>query len=179
MIVGWIAKIVAGLYSNRRPGEVSAAVATAVLLTFIPGSNLLWFGLLAGMFLLRINHAVALVFIAVLAPVSSVADPLLHRIGHAVLTAPALHNLFSSLYNIPLVPFTRFNNTLVMGGLIAGLVLWVPLFLVGRIVVMLVRTHIVPALAASRPVRAVTKVPLVSRLVGATRHWLEVYQALR
>ncbi len=179
MIVGWIARIVAGLYSNRRPGEVAAAIATAVLLTLIPGSNLLWFGLLALMFFLRINHAVALVFIAILAPVSSVADPLLHRIGHAVLTAPGLHGFFTSLYNLPPAPFTRFNNTLVMGGLIAGLALWVPLFLIGRIAVMAVRTHVVPALAASRPVKAVTKFPLVSRLIGATRHWMGVYQALR
>lgn len=179
MIVGWIAKIIAGLYSNRRPGEVSAAISTAVLLTLIPASNVLWFSLLAVMFLLRLNHAIALVFIAILTPFSALADPLLHRIGHAILTLPALHDLFTSLYNLPLMPFTRFNNTLVMGGLIAGLILWLPLFVIGRVLVLQVRLHIIPAAAASRPVKALTRIPLVSRLIGATRHWVSVYQALR
>ena len=95
MILGPIAKIVAGLYSNRRPGEVGAAVATAVLLTIIPGGNLLWFMLLFVVFLVRINHAVTLVLLALLAPLSSLLDPLLHGIGHAVLTHPSLAHPFT------------------------------------------------------------------------------------
>ena len=179
MIVGWMAKIIAGLYSNRKPGEVAAAVSTAVVLTLVPGANLLWFGLFILIFFVRINQAVALVFVAVLAPFSAAADPWLHRIGHAVLTSEGLTGAFTALYNVPLLPFTRFNNTVVMGGLIAGLALWLPVFLASRAGVMRVRLHLIPALAASKPVQMITKIPLVSRLADATRHWIGVYQAVR
>ncbi|MCB0347362.1 MAG: DUF2062 domain-containing protein, partial [Bdellovibrionales bacterium] len=36
-------------------------------------------------------------------------------VGEMVLTAPSLQDLFTKLYNMPIVPFTRFNNTVVMG----------------------------------------------------------------
>ncbi len=35
----------------------------------------------------------------------------------------ALSGIFTTLYNMPLIPFTRFNNTIVMGGGIFGIVL--------------------------------------------------------
>lgn len=178
-MIGWIARIMAGLYSNRKPAEVAAAVSTALLLTFLPGANLLWFTIFVAMFFLRVNHAIALLTLALLAPLSATADPLLHNLGHIVLTNPSLADFFTALYNQPLMPFTRFNNTLVMGGLLAGAIVWFPVFLLSRIAVMTFRLRLVPALASSKPVRALVKVPLVARLTGATRHWAAVYQALR
>ena len=178
-MIGWIARIIAGLYSNRKPAEVAAALSTALLLTFLPGANLLWLTIFVAMFFLRVNHAVALLALALLAPFSAAADPLLHNLGHTVLTRPGLTELFTAVYNLPLMPFTRFNNTLVMGGLIAGAILWLPVFLLGRMAVMTFRLRLVPAVASSKPVRALVKVPLIARLTGATRHWAAVYQALR
>ena len=178
MIIGWSGKIIAALYSNRKPGEVAAAVSMALLLTLVPGANLLWIALFILMFFVRINQAVALVFLAILAPFSSFADPLLHRLGYAVLTHAALSEFFTSLYSVPLMSFTRFNNTLVMGGLTAGLILWFPLFFLARIGVLQLRLHLIPSLAAGKTVKALTRIPLVAKLAGAIRHWASIYQAM-
>lgn len=42
-------------------------------------------------------------------------DPLFDKIGQKVLELPALQGLFTDMYNMPIVPFTRFNNSIVMG----------------------------------------------------------------
>ncbi len=53
-----------------------------------------------------------------------------HVLGKAVLEIDALRPLFVSMYNMPLVPMTRFNNSIVMGSMIVSLLL-LPLLSVG------------------------------------------------
>lgn len=42
-------------------------------------------------------------------------DPIFHSVGSAVLEMKSLEPIFTQLYNIPIIPFTRFNNSIVMG----------------------------------------------------------------
>ncbi len=59
-----------------------------------------------------------------------IVDPALDALGYAVLSAPGSRARHSPrCRTLPVVPWTRFNDTVVMGGLVAGLALWVPVFL--------------------------------------------------
>lgn len=178
MIVTWIARLIAGLNANRRPGEIAAALAMGVLLALMPAGNLLWIALFVLTAFLKINLAVELVAIALLRPAAPLLDGQLHLLGEAILTAPALDPLFTFLATAPVVPLTRFNNTVVMGSLAAGVVLWVPVFLVGRVLVRVYRSRIHPRLAESRIVKAVTRIPIVSRLISLTRRFQAIYGAV-
>ena len=42
-------------------------------------------------------------------------DPVFHMVGEAVLSSEGLKPTFTALYNMPVVPWTRFYNTIVMG----------------------------------------------------------------
>lgn len=42
-------------------------------------------------------------------------DPVFHYVGSRVLEMESLASLFTQLYNMPIIPFTRFNNSIVMG----------------------------------------------------------------
>lgn len=42
-------------------------------------------------------------------------DPVFDLVGRKVLEMPALEPLFTKLFNMPIIPFTRFNNSIVMG----------------------------------------------------------------
>lgn len=42
-------------------------------------------------------------------------DPVFHSVGSQVLEIQSLEPFFTQLYNMPIVPFTRFNNSIVMG----------------------------------------------------------------
>lgn len=47
--------------------------------------------------------------------VAYLLDPVFHEVGTIVLSQESLAPLFTQLYNMPIVPFTRFYNTIVMG----------------------------------------------------------------
>jgi uncharacterized protein (TIGR03546 family) len=55
-------------------------------------------------------------------------DPLAHRIGSAVLTQPAWQAWFGRVYEMPLVPWTALNNTVVLGSLLLAIVLFYPVY---------------------------------------------------
>jgi len=59
-------------------------------------------------------------------------------------------------YNIPLVPYTNFNNTVVLGSFVAWLVLMVPIFFAARYGVAKYRATIGERVRQSRFYRAVT-----------------------
>jgi uncharacterized protein (TIGR03546 family) len=75
--------------------------------------------------------------------ISYVLDPLFHALGYFLLVDSAsLHALWTSLYNAPIAPLTRFNNTVVLGSLTAGLVLFLPVYFGMRYFVLAYRTHL-------------------------------------
>jgi uncharacterized protein (TIGR03546 family) len=178
-MINVIARVIGGLYSNKKPGEVAAAICWAVVLALIPGMNLLWFFLFGLMFFIKINQAITLLLIPVLVPVLGLLDPVLHRVGYTVLTAPGLHGFYTTLYGVPLIPFTRFNNTLVAGGLVAGILVSIPLFFLARLGVMQFRLKVVPRILGSKPVAAFARTPLVSTLVRKIKGWSDFYAGIR
>ena len=50
-------------------------------------------------------------------------DPVFDSVGATVLSMQGLKPLFTTLYNMPIVPFTRFNNTIVMGSGVLSIIL--------------------------------------------------------
>jgi uncharacterized protein (TIGR03546 family) len=175
MLITWIAKLIAGLNANRRAGEIAAGVSMGVLLALIPGANLLWLLIFVLTVFLKLNLGIELLVLAILKPIAPLGDPLLHTLG----VSEELFGLFTSLYNVPLLPFTRFNNTVVMGGVVAGLLLWLPIFFLSRVLVRVYRKRIHPRLAESKIVKAFQRVPIVSKLIAITRRFQRVYAAVR
>lgn len=179
MVITWIAKIIASLNANRRAGEIAAGVSMGVLLALMPGANLLWLLIFVLTVFLKLNLGMELLVLAVLKPLAPLADPLLHTVGLSLLTAEGLFAFFTSLYNLPLLPFTRFNNTVVMGGLLTGLALWLPVFFLSRLLVRIYRKSIHPRLAESKIVKTFQRIPIVSKLITITRRFQRIYAAVR
>ncbi|MFW5797534.1 MAG: TIGR03546 family protein [Spirochaetota bacterium] len=177
MVINWIAKLVAGLIANRRPGEVAAGVAFGLLLALIPAGNLLWPLLFALTFFLKLNVGAEIAALGVLRLVVPAADPLLDELGFQLLTAEGLVPLWTGVFAVPVVPFTGLTNSMVMGGLVAGIILWPPAFFAGRAGVVGFRTYVQPRLARNSLVRAFTRIPLISRLAAAVRRFRNAYAA--
>ena len=172
MIIRFIARLIAILNSNTRPFEVGAGVAFGFALALVPGGNLLYWALFLVLFLVKVNLGLALVSLAVLRLVMPLADPLVEPLGYWILTRPGLDGLFTSLASTPIVPFTRFNDALVMGALATAIVLWLPIALLATCPVRLYRLHLHPRIAGSRLVQAIKATPIaqkVGRLVGGFR----------
>jgi uncharacterized protein (TIGR03546 family) len=103
-------------------------------------------------------------------------DPLLDAAGLWILSRPALQPFFTAAANAPLLPFTRFNDSLVTGGLAAGLLLWLPLFLLASAAVRLYRNRIRERIARSRLVRGIERLPWASKLLKAVRRSTALYE---
>jgi len=179
VIINAAARVVAALNSNRRPGEIGAAAGCAVLLVLIPAGNLVWIALLVALFFVKVNLSVALLTLAVLSPFAGLSDPLLDTIGYRILTAANLQGVFTTWYNLPIAPFTGFNNTLVAGGLALGAVLWFPVFLATRAFVQLYRNTLRAKIAALPPVQWFSRLPVVQRITGWVRWANNAYSRVR
>lgn len=171
MIITTIAKIFAALYSNKRPGELAGGIALGLWAALIPsGSPLAWF-LLIMIFLVKVNQAMALLSFALFSVIAAIADPVLHEIGQWILLHEQLFPFWSQLYDIPFMPYTRFYNTVVMGGLAGGFLLFLPIFMLVKAIVIPVRNKIIPGIAGSKIMQKIYKTPLAVKFMNAYRQW--------
>jgi uncharacterized protein (TIGR03546 family) len=103
---------------------------------------------------LRVNLSSFLLGLALFSALAFALDPLFHRIGLAVLTAPALEGLWTTLYNSTLWRLERFNNSIVMGSLIVSLALFVPFIVIGNLLVQKYREYLLQWVLRSRVMQA-------------------------
>lgn len=115
------------ILTESTPGQMSLGLSLGILLGLVPKGNLLAIGL--GMLLasLRINLGVAAAAATTCTFAATWIDPISHRIGSYVLSHPSLQSLWTDLYNTPVVPWTSFNNSVVMGGFLLGVTLVWPI----------------------------------------------------
>ncbi len=117
------------LNEKASPRALAGGFALGVLIGLTPKGSLHNAVVVLLIFLLPVNKSASLVAAALFALMSYLFDPLFNRIGEFLLTLPPLQEFWTALYNTPVVPWTRFNNTLVLGSLTAALALFVPVFL--------------------------------------------------
>ena len=163
-MISFIAKLFVALNNNSRPGELASGIAFGLLLAFVPAGNLLWFALFILAFFIKHNIAALLLSMGLFRLFIPIFDPLLDRIGGVILQISSFQNFFSVLYNIPLVSYSNFNNTVVMGGFLLGIILWLPVFYLLIVLIKIYRKKIAPKIANSKIVKFLKKVPIVSKI---------------
>jgi len=103
-----------------------------MLIGLIPKGNLIAISLMTLFCALRINLAAGTASIALFAWAGLFLDPISHRVGHYLLTRQALEPYWTSLSTIKFMPWTAYNNTVVLGSTVIGLALLVPVYAVSR-----------------------------------------------
>src|SRR5690349_14605368 len=151
-----IQSIIKTLHSDGTPGQVAAGIALGAALGLTPlvnVHNLVIFSLIV---LLNVSFGGGMLGWALFVPLGFIFDPVFDHIGAALLRAGSLRPLWTSLYNTPVVPYTNFNNTVVLGSLVSWLVLVVPIFFAARYGVARYRATIGERVRQSRFYKAVT-----------------------
>lgn len=130
LILAYLKKLVAILNDKASPKQIAGAVAIGAIIGLLPGFSLLSLFIFIVLFLVNVNLSAAFFSIALFKPIGFILDPIAHRLGLFFLVdLPFLKPIWTALYNIPFIPFSRFNNTVVMGSLIIGIILWIPIFI--------------------------------------------------
>jgi len=155
-----IAKLVLALNGNVKKSQIASGIAWGVLLGLVPAGNFFWIILFIVSFFFRHNHGAKIFGMAIIKFFAPILVYQVHAFGEWILYTEAFKSFFTLMYNMPFVPFTKFNNTVVMGGLAGGVILWIPVFALFMILIPLYRNHLAPKIRESKLLKTIAKFPL-------------------
>ena len=151
-----IQSIIKTLHSAGTPGQVAAGMALGSALGLTPLLQVHNLVILSFLILLNVSFGGGMLGWALFVPIGFLLDPIFHRIGLSLLTAPSLRPFWTNLTNTPLLPYTNFNNTVVLGSFVGWLVLAIPIFFASRYGVATYRATIGERVRRSRFYQALT-----------------------
>ncbi len=125
--------LIGALHSEGTPGQLAAGIVLGSFLGLTPLVNIHNAVIFAALVLLNVSFAGGMLGWALFIPFGFLLDPLFDWIGHTLLFTPSLTPFFALLYNMPIVPLTNFNNTVVLGSFVFAVVLAVPLYVAARL----------------------------------------------
>lgn len=130
------------LNSDKGHNQIASGIAAGFLWGLSPLLSLQSLLLFLLVLFFRIQLAVALIFSFMFSLLAYLFDPLADLLGQRLLEAESMQSLWTSLYNLPLIPLTHFNNSVVMGSGVLGILFFIPVFFLSRYLVIKYREHI-------------------------------------
>lgn len=137
-----LAKLLRVLNSETDPGQISLGLCFAMIVGLTPFMSLHNLFVVLLVFVLRVNLSAFLLGLALFTGIAYLLDPLFHRLGLAVLTAPSLADLWTSLYQSVWWRLEHFNNSIVMGSLVFSFAMFVPVLLLLNLLIRRYRQHV-------------------------------------
>jgi uncharacterized protein (TIGR03546 family) len=128
-----VRSLIKTLHSDGSPAQLAFGVALGAALGLTPLMNAHNLVVLLLLAVLNVSFAAGMLAWAVFVPIGFLLDPIFDRIGHALLIgAPSLRPFWASIENTPGLALTNFNNTVVLGSVVAWLLLFTPIFFLAR-----------------------------------------------
>jgi uncharacterized protein (TIGR03546 family) len=127
-----IQSILRTLHSDGTPGQVAAGIAIGAALGLTPLFNIHNLVIFGFILLLNVSFGGAMLGWALFVPVGFLLDPVFHSLGLELLHASSLRPMWTTWANAPMLPYTNFNNTVVLGSVVGWAVLAVPIFFAAR-----------------------------------------------
>jgi len=126
----FISKFIRVLRAGATSGQIAGGFMLGFMIGLMPFMTLQGIALITILFLLDVNLAAATFAMFVSSFVAFLFDPIFHDLGFSLLTGnPALRDTWTTLYNVPVAPLSRLNNTVVMGSFVAGIIVALPVYL--------------------------------------------------
>ncbi len=145
------------LHSDGTPGQVAAGMALGAALGLTPLINVHNLVIIALILVLNVSFGGALLGWALFAPFGFLLDPVFDRVGRQLLLdTPSLQPVWTSWFNTPVVPYTNFNNSIVLGSFLVWLALFLPIFFAARYAVSRYRATLGERVRRSRFYNAIT-----------------------
>ncbi len=120
------------LNSETGHNQIAAGMACGFILGFAPFMSLQTLIVLVILLVFRIQIGAAFISAFFFKFIAFLLDPVCDRLGQLALENGSLKGLWTQLYHMPIVPFTRFNNSIVMGSMILTIALSPIFFFVFR-----------------------------------------------
>ncbi len=117
------------LNSETGAGQIAFGICLGFILGLSPWLSLQAIIIFLMILIFRIQAAAAITSAFFFSFIAYLFDPIIHKLGSFVLKHDSLEQIWSYLYNAPIVPYTKFNNSIVMGGAIVG-IMFTPLIFI-------------------------------------------------
>lgn len=131
------------LNSETGNNQIAAGIAAGFILGMTPALSLQSLAVFILLFFFRIQIGAAFLSAFFFAFIAYLLDPIFDSVGSTILEMPSLQGLFTTLYNMPIVPFTRFNNSVVMGSGVVAFALSPLIFILSNILIHKYRVTVV------------------------------------
>jgi uncharacterized protein (TIGR03546 family) len=123
-----IKDLILAFHGGSDPRHLAAGFALGAALGLVPKGNLFAVIFFLLFFLFNVDKGMAFLSAGLFTLIGYGVDTLAHKLGLALLKTEVLKGFWTYLYDLPIVPLTKFNNTVVLGNLVIGLALFAPLY---------------------------------------------------
>lgn len=150
LLIKQLINLIKLLHSDTGQNQVAAGLSFGVFLGFAPFLSLQTLLVLAVVFVFRVQLGAAFLSAFFFKFVAYLIDPIADPIGRLLLENESLRPFWTSMYNVPLLPMTRFNNSIVMGSFLISIVLCPILFFVFRKLIVQYQSTVVTVVENSK-----------------------------
>lgn len=162
-MIKYVTSFFRAINANAHPGDIAHAVALGLFLAILPKNNLTFTFLFFLSIFIRINKGAFFISFILFGFVTPFIDVLINNIGFWAVQLSFLRPIFIALENIPFVALFKLSNTMVLGGIIWGLILYIPVYILTRIIIAKYRKYMQPAVNV-KGVGLLGKIPLLRHL---------------
>ncbi len=151
LLLRLLQRLITTLNSEGTPAQVASGIALGSVLGLTPLLNLHNLIVLGIIFLFNVSFPAAMLGWILFAPLGFLFDPVFHAIGDGLLGgAGALVPVWTALYNLPVIPLSNYNNTVVLGSLVGWMALVFPVYFLAKRGVAAYRAKVLPRIRQSR-----------------------------
>lgn len=159
-----IASFFRAINANSHPGDIAHAAALGLFLAILPKNNLTFTFLFFLSIFIRINKGAFFISFILFGFITPFMDVLINNIGFWAVQLPFLRPIFIMLENIPFAALFKLSNTMVLGGIIWGLALYTPVYILTRIITAKYRKYMQPSVGNVKGAGILGKIPLLRHL---------------
>ncbi len=123
------------LNSETGENQIALGIACGLILGFAPALSLQTLLVFILIILFRIQAGAAFASAFFFALIAWIFDPAFDVIGVKILEMPQLKEIFTTLYNMPIIPFTKFYNSVVMGSGVVSILLIPFVFILSKLLI--------------------------------------------
>ncbi|MGZ3692848.1 MAG: TIGR03546 family protein [Bdellovibrionota bacterium] len=138
------------LNSETGQNQIAAGIALGFILGMTPAFSLQTVIVFLCLFIFRVQIGMAFLAAFFCKFIAWILDPAFDAVGSSILEIDALQGFFTTLYNMPIVPLTRFNNSIVMGSAVITIVLAPFVFFLARAGILKYRATVVARLKETK-----------------------------
>lgn len=150
-----LAKLLHALNSESSVRQIALAIALGFIVGLSPLLTLHNIIIIFFVLIIRVHLGSFILAVGFFSGLSYLLSPLIVNVGESLLTNQSLTEFFTALYQVSLFKLAHWHHTYVLGALVLGIGLAVPVYFFSKVIIEKYRVHIMAFFAKFRIVQAI------------------------